>query len=529
MAIDLARLSDAVRYEGGVSRRLILAYAGALSSLPGLALAQAPDGRPVFTSDPFTQGVASGDPDHRGFVIWTRLAPQPLEQNGGMPRQSVPVRWEVADDEGMTNIVQSGTANAAYLLGHSVHVEVEGLRPDRWYWYRFRTGEAVSAIGRSRTLPEPGSRPSQLRFAFVSCQDYQAGYYTAYKAIAQDDVDMVFHLGDYTYERAWRPDNKGPRRHIGPSPRTVGEYRAWHSLYRLDPLLQQAHARFPWFLTWDDHEVENNYAGPYSDRPDADPAEFLFQRANAYQVYYEQMPLRRRSTPRGPDMQLYRKASFGRLAEIFILDTRQYRTKQPYGGERHDISEDALDPNATIMGAAQRKWLEAGLAASPATWNVLAQQVMMAMIDLDAPGPDYMMDTWSGYGRDRMDLMAFIGSRKIANPVVLTGDIHYAYVNDVRVDDRKMDQPIVAAEFIGPSISSAGDVPDDPAAVQRKLTNNPFMHFHDRKRGYVRCTVTPKTWRADYMGVDSVQRPDGAVSQRAAFVVEAGRKGVQRA
>jgi alkaline phosphatase D len=222
----------------------------------------------------------------------------------------------VAEDEGMGRIVQTGTATAAFLLGHSVHAEVTGLRPDRWYWYRFRTGDAVSPVGRTRTLPEPGARPSQLRFAFASCQHYETGLFTAYQKMAEDDLDLIVHLGDYIYEGAAEIGHPVVRRHIGPRLASLADYRIRHAQYRADPMLQAAHARFPWFVTWDDHEVRDNYSGDFTKDVGVDRTAFLIQRANAYQVYYEQMPLRRRSIPRGPDMQLYRTAAYGAAGRV---------------------------------------------------------------------------------------------------------------------------------------------------------------------------------------------------------------------
>lgn len=527
MSLDRKELRAAIRHEGGVTRRLFLTYAASLSALPLLAnRVEGAPRRASFQAYPFSLGVASGDPDHTGFVIWTRIAPSPLDPDGGMRSEPVEVRWEVAEDEGMKTIVQSGKSVAKALLGHSVHVEVMGLKPDRWYWYRFQSDDAASPIGRARTLPEPNANPAQLRFAFASCQHYEAGFFTAYSQMAKDELDLVFHLGDYIYEGPGRENQI--RKHAGPKLITLGDYRIRHAQYRSDPLLKGMHARCPWFVTWDDHEFENNYAADISERQEMDPAEFLLQRANAYQAYYEMMPLRRQSIPRGPDMRLYRKASFGRLAEFCVLDTRQYRSDQPNGDRASDLNADALNPNASILGAAQRKWLQDSLAASPATWNVLAQQVMMGMVDRTA-GNDkrYSMDQWPGYAAERMDLVKYMADRKVKNPVILTGDIHTNWVNDLRVDDRKAETPVVATEFVGTSITSGGNGIDKPEGLDVLLSENPCIRFHNRQRGYVRCTITPAQWRSDYIVVPEVTKPDGQVSTRASFVVEAGKPGAK--
>ena len=529
MTLDLTPLRGAVRHEGGLSRRLLLAYAASFASLPLLAVrSEGAIRRFRFQADPFSLGVASGDPDKNSVVLWTRLAPAPLTPDGGMPNAPVEVRWELAEDEAMKTVVQRGIAVATPLLGHSVHVEVAGLKPDRWYWYRFQSGEAVSPVGRTRTLPDPTANPSQLRFAFASCQHFENGYFTAYARMAQDDLDLVFHLGDYIYEGAGR-DN-AVRKHAGPKLFTLGDYRVRYSQYRADPLLQAIHARCPWFVTWDDHEVENNYASDSSARKNADVAEFLIQRANAYQAYYEMMPLRRRSIPRGPDMKLYRKASYGRLAELLILDTRQYRSDQPNNDTTSDINAEALNPQSSIMGATQRAWLQDSLAASPGVWSIVAQQVMMGMVDR-TPGElkGYSMDQWPGYAYERMALAQFMADRKIKNPVVLTGDIHSNWVNDLRVDDRKADTPVVATEFVGTSITSGGDGSPSVKGLDVLMRENPCVHFHNRQRGYVRCTVTPSSWRSDYIVVPTVTIPNGAASLLASFVVEAGKPGAKPA
>jgi len=524
--LDLKYLRAAVRHEGGISRRLFLAYAATLATAPWWADQSRAATASAFQSDPFTLGVASGDPDHTGMVLWTRLAPTPLDPDGGMKPSSVEVLWEVAEDEGMKRVVQRGKAAAAPELGHSVHVELEGLQPDRWYWYRFRAGGAESPIGRTRTLPAPGAMPERLRFAFASCQHYETGLFTAYERMAKDELDLVFHLGDYIYEG---PGREGlVRKHAAPKLMTLADYRVRHAQYRSDPFLHGMHARCPWFVTWDDHEVENNYAAGIASRKSVDPAEFLVQRAHAYQAYYEMMPLRSRSLPKGPDMQLYRKGSFGRLAELLVLDTRQYRTDQPNGDKASDLNEAALDPKATLLGNRQREWLQASLASSPATWNILAQQVMMGMVDR-APGEphSYSMDQWPGYAHERMELVRYMAEHQVKNPVVLTVDIHSNWVNDLRIDDRKPETPVVATEFVGTSISSGGNGADKPRRLDTLLAENPGLKFHNTQRGYVRCTVTPREWRSDYVVVEDVTQPGGKVTERASFVVEAGRPGAK--
>jgi alkaline phosphatase D len=482
----------------------------------------------AFEADPFSLGVASGDPSSTGVVLWTRLAPKPLEPGGGLPAELIEVQWEIADDESMKNVVRHGKAVATPQLGHSVHVEAEGLEPDRWYWYRFRAGDAESRVARARTLPDPTAMPESLRFAFASCQNYEQGLFTAYEAMARDELDLIFHLGDYIYEYEGR-ENK-VRKHVGGEIATLDDYRIRHAQYRSDPHLQAAHERCPWFVTWDDHEVDNNYAGTVSEEKGVDPLDLLARRANGYQAYYEMMPLRRGAIPKGADMRLYRKTAFGRLAEFMILDTRQYRTDQPNGDRAADLNEAALDRRNTLLGPEQAGWLKASLLESVGNWNVLAQQVMMGMVDR-SPGEDrrYSMDQWAGYAYERMQIGKFLAERRVPNPVVLTGDIHTNWVNDLRVDDRVTETPVVATEFVGTSISSGGNGLREPKYLAELLSENPCVRYHNAERGYVRCAVSPATWQSDYIVVEDVTRPGVPAVKRASFVVEAGKPGAETA
>jgi alkaline phosphatase D len=479
-----------------------------------------------FSDYPFQLGVASGDPSPDGFVLWTRLAPKPLE-GGGAPDKTIEVQWQVAADEQMTKVVQKGTAFAKPQQAHTIHVEVDRLLPDRWYWYQFKAGSEVSPKGRSRTLPPNSAMPERLRFAVASCQHFETGYFTAYEHMAKDDIDLVVHLGDYIYEGAGR--DKQIRKHHGEELSSLEDYRARYAQYRLDPALQQMHAQVPWIVTWDDHEVDNNYAGAISEEKNVTPQQLLKRRARAYQAYYEHMPLRRSSLPHGPDMQLYRRISFGRLAEFFVLDTRQYRSDQPCGDGNKAPCEEVYNPRATLMGNRQRDWLLRGLGQSTAKWNVLAQQVMMARVDRTAgDAVAYSMDQWPGYEMERRRLLKFFHDRKISNPVVLTGDIHNNWANDLIADFDKLDSRIVGAEFVGTSISSGGNGTREPRNLEKLLSENPFVKFHNNERGYVRCQVTPTEWRADYQTVAYVDRLGAPAVTRATFQLQDGRPGLNK-
>ena len=508
-------------WRGRLDRRAFLL--GGIAVVAAGALPRARE-RVRWASDPFTLGVASGDPTHDGVVLWTRLAPEPLK--GDAIADPVDVTWELADDPAMRRIVKQGRATAAPAAAHSVHVEVDGLDANRWYWYRFHAGAATSPIGRTKTLPRSNDDVNRLRFAFASCQHYETGFFTAYRHMCTEDLDVVFHLGDYIYEGPGRENTI--RRHHGPELTTLQHYRDRYAQYRLDPDLQAAHASFPWIVTTDDHEVDNNYAGEISENNDPRDV-FLARRAAAYQAYYEHMPLRRRAIPSGPNIQLYRQFSYGQLASFFVLDTRQYRSDQPCGDLTRVPCPGTADPAATLLGAAQERWLFEGLDRSRRRWNVMPQQVMVARVD-QFPGAEerVSMDQWSGYDAGRTRLLEQFARRRAPNPIVLTGDIHSNWVNDLKVDFRDAKAPAVGTEFVGTSITSGGDGVDLPERLVGVMSENPFVRFYNGQRGYVSCSVTPQRWQTDFQVVDFVTKKESPRRTRASFVVEDGRPGAQR-
>ncbi len=487
------------------------------------------------SSDPFTLGVASGDPLPDGVVLWTRLAPDPLA-GGGMPPRPVPVDWELAEDESFRRVVRSGTATADPSFAHSVHVEVDGLEPASWYFYRFRAGGAISPAGRTRTAPT--GAPDRLRLAVASCQHYEQGLYTAYQHMAAEDLDLVLHVGDYIYESDTPPDRPRLRQHNSTEPVTLDEYRNRYALYKSDPSLQAAHAAFPWIATWDDHDVESNYANliPELPNPTEGPAQdpragFPARRAAAYQAYYEHLPLRRPQRPKGADLRLYRHLAFGDLADLRVLDTRQYRTDQPCeDGRRAPRCAGAFDPAATMTGPAQERWLLDGLSSSRARWRVVPQQLPIFQRDFTA-GPEraFDMDRWDGYPAARDRILGFIAARQIPDVIVLSGDIHAFFASDLKADYDDASSPTVGAEFVATSISSAGDGFDTTPDDDKLLAESPHVRFHNRRRGYLRCEVTPGLWRTDMRAVDVVTVPGAPVTTKASFVVENGRPGIMQA
>jgi alkaline phosphatase D len=501
-------------------RRLLVAgaAAGGLVAAGGLPVAAAANGSRRLPRDPFTLGVASGDPSADGVVLWTRLAPDPLE-GGGMPDRPVRVEWEVATDERMRRVVRRGSVYAVPDRAHAVHAEVHGLRSDSWYWYRFRAEGYLSMTGRTRTTPAAHADPRRLRFAFVSCQNWQDGLWPAYHGLASEDLDLVVPLGDYIYEGGVDP--AAVRQHNSPEIVTLADYRNRHALYRTDPSLQAAHAAFPWMITWDDHEVDNNYAG---DVPEDGQPDFLARREVAYQAYEEHMPLPRRLRQHGT--RVYRDAAWGRLLGLHVLDTRQYRTDQPCGDGIQFPCPAQVDPAATMTGPEQERWLLRELDRSRARWNVIAQQVIMARVDfLPGDGEVFNMDQWDGYVAARNRLLGFVHHRQPSNPVVITGDIHSSWVSDLKADFLDPDSATIGTEFVGTSISSDFPVELIPA-VEAALPGNPHLRYFDgRRRGYTRCEVTKRQWQTDYRTVETTLDPEAPVTTTASFVVADGEPG----
>ena len=518
-----------------LSRRRLLTGALALGATQLTApIVRRAGAQPRFTSTPFTLGVASGYPLPTGVVLWTRLAPAPLQPGGGMSSHDVVgVEWEVATDERMSQVVQKGTVAATPEWAHSVHVEVEGLEPGRWYWYRFRAGGEASPIGRTRTAPAVNATVERLRFAFASCQQYEQGYFGAYHRMLADDLDLMVFMGDYIYESSWGRDHV--RKHGAPEPHTLEDYRVRHAVYKTDADLQAAHAACPWIVTWDDHEVSNDYADDRSQF--AHPREWYLQRrAGAYKAYYEHMPLRRQMVPLGPQMRLYHAVPFGSLVQFHMVDDRQYRSHQPCAapgrGGSAVVGEDCaerLDPRLTMLGEVQERWLETGLDRSRARWNVIGQQTLMAQLDRKlGAGQQFWTDGWDGYPAARRRLLDYLGKRKPANPVVIGGDVHMFWVTDLKPDFDDARSPVVASEIVGTSITSQNARKQED--VDALMGDNPHIRFaNPTRRGYVRVEVTPQRMQADLRAMRSVTQPRAAVDTLASFVVEDGRPGAQRA
>ncbi|HEX5620794.1 MAG TPA: alkaline phosphatase D family protein [Solirubrobacteraceae bacterium] len=520
-------------WDNRISRRTLLRTGGTLAA--GLVLfdrsALRADASPPFEGFPFPLGVASGDLTADSVVLWTRLAPLGLDGTG-MPDEAYSVRYEVATDPEFARIVRSGTEVAVPDEVHSVHAEVGGLQPDTVYWYRFKWGATESRVGRTRTAPLPSETPDPLRFAFVSCQNYTHGYFTAYADLVQQDLDFVVHLGDYIYE--------GPglipavRAHLPAATlMSLSDYRTRHAQYRTDTDLQTAHATVPFVMTWDDHEFKNNYGDLDVDEPATPLEDVAARRAAAYLAYWEHAPLARARKPVGEDLPLYRRIDWGSLARFHVLDTRQYRSVRAVqcSAARRDPESGYcpawLDPARVMLGAQQRDWLFKNLGGSRASWNVLANQVPFAPEDnLAGFQRRFFPDRWDGFVAERQRVLDFIAEHGLGNVVAITGDSHVNAVRNVPGSFRSMDSQPVATEFVGTSISTNGDTPPDTSYGGDP--DNPHHLFYSDRRGYVIVDADPQRWTSTFRVMQSVTVPQSPVSTVATFAVEQGSPGAYR-
>lgn len=503
--------------------------AGTPSSRPVRTDARPTAASPGLRASPFTLGVASGDPSTDGFVIWTRLAPEPLVDDGlgGMPSRRYVVGWEVAHDARFRRVVQRGSASAGPESAHAVHVTTRGLPAGREFWYRFRVGRHVSPAGRARTTPPASSLPSELRMAFASCSNYPVGYFTAYRHLAEESPDLVLHLGDYQYEGAANPADLRP--HVGAETTGLAGYRQRIAQYRTDPDLQAAHAAAPWLVVWDDHEVDNNWAGDEPEKPEERDG-FLDRRAAAFRAYYEHMPLRRTSVPNGPDLRLFRRIGWGRLANFHMLDTRQYRTDQANGDGWKPREGGYDDPDRTLTGGEQEEWLIDGFRSSRARWDVLGQQVFFGgRRNATEAEETVSMDSWDGYPASRDRVTQGWVDAGVRNPVVLTGDVHTHWAGDLYSD--YADQggaDIVGSELVTTSITSGGDGYDEPEGTHPWFADNPNLKFWNSLRGYVSTTITPGSLRADFRCIPGVTTPDAPVFTRRSYAIDDQVRGLRQ-
>ncbi len=479
-------------------------------------------------SNPFALGVASGDPDDTSVVLWTRLVHDDLAD------ADYTLAVDIAHDANFADLVSSRPIDAPSRFGHSVHALATGLEPDTWYWYRFRAGESASVVGRTRTMPVGDQTP--LRFGFSSCQNWESGAYGAHRHLADAELDLFIWLGDYIYEYGPRDQGvatpAGPRVHGSPEIEDLDAYRARYAQYRSDPHLQAHHAARPWIITWDDHEVDNNYAALNTeDRQDQDA--FDQRRRVAHQAWWEHMPVR--LDPPDDRLRIYRTLRWGTLVDLHMLDGRQYRAAQPTDGEPvqlpagsfdvQRLGPTALDPQQSLLGLEQREWLEGQVAASSAKWNVLGNQVYMhGLSALPGDAPAINPDSWDGYFGERQELLTELSS-STDNLIVLTGDFHSSSVGELRPDPFALDAPVVATEFMAPAISSVF-----PAVLVDLapfvLGVNPQIRHFDPRNGFMTCEVDAATWTTTLHVLDDVTNEDSALTPTATFVVSAGIPGI---
>jgi len=523
-----------------VDRRRFLEYAWwcvgsatALALLPGGSLTATRR----FPTNPFTLGVASGDPTSSGIVLWTRLAPEPADP-AAVGRARIPVRWRVARDDRLRHVVAHGTATASPELAHSVHVEVDRLRSGADYFFQFDAGGEESPIGHFRTAPDRDRWANRLTFAVATCQDHPSGYYTAYRDMVRNDLDLVLHLGDYTYEYRIDVSNRqeGPPSGFEEETVDLRTYRLRHTLYKLDPDLQAAHAKFPFAVVWDDHEVANDYSGLAPEFGSPSP-EFTARRTAAYQAFYEHLPIRNarakprqdRRDPRDPieTLRIYRRLDYGRLAEFTMLDDRQYRTDNPCGDGESLRCDAALGDDYTMLGRRQERWVGDGFDDSRARWSIVGQQLLLAELEhLPYEDERYWNDAWDGYPVARRRLLDTVVDERVRNPVFFTGDWHSTFVNDLKLDFKDPAAPTVATEFVTPAITTGGDsTPYGPYYGPMVPFNPHIKYFEGDRRGYMKATVTRDELRIDLRFVSAVQDPTATGHTERTFYVEDGQPG----
>jgi alkaline phosphatase D len=500
-------------------------FVAGLAGLGSLWLPTHARAEPPLAADPFGLGVASGRPTAASVVLWTRLMP------GGEPGEPlvapIPVDWAIAEDEAMQRVVGRGQATAEAAWAHSVHVEAAGLKPGRPYWYRFTVRGKASPVARTRTLPAATERLQALGFVFASCQQYEQGYYSAFRHMAAEEAAFVLHLGDYIYEKSW--GRELVRHHEGGRTTTLDEYRDRYAQYKSDRDLQAAHAAFPWIVTWDDHEVDDDYTDDLSPQ-EPDRRRFLAQRAAAYQAFWEHMPLPLSFRPQGPSLRLYDRYRVGDLAEFHVLDERQYRSHHACRGRlpRNKVMGDCaerLDPARTMLGAEQERWLAEGLARGSPRWNVIAQQTLMAQVDRgEGEHRAFWHDGWDGYAPARQRLLDAVAGSPVRNTLVASGDVHSFWAADLKRDFDAAKAPIVATEFVGGSITSQGPT---QARVKALLGRNPDLRYGlGGRNGYAQVSLTPKAATVSFRVVGSVKEPTSAIATAQRFTVEAGHPGV---
>lgn len=503
----------------------------ACSSAPGLRSQSPSLLRPA--SNPFSLGLASSVLGEDSVLLWTRILPAEFDVDVP-PLADVLFRWELAADESFTQVVRSGEARALASRAHCVHIKVQGLEPDRPYFYRFHCANFTSVVGSTRTCPRPAAKPNSLTIAFASCQHWEFGYFGAYGDLAQQRPDLILFLGDYIYEGGpYAGPGQRARRHSGATAKTLAQYRARYALYKSDPHLQLAHACAPWLSIWDDHEVDNDYAGHIS--RDRDPA-FEARRLAAYQAYFEHMPVdfdALLSSAHSINSKIYRSLDWGQLAKISFLDTRQYRdvhacVSPGRGGAFAESGCPArLDPTRSLLGMEQERWLDQSLSRSLAAWNLVAQQTLVTSLSttLETNANERVwMDGWDGYGAAKRRLLASLARPNLNNPVVIGGDVHSQWIGDLRQNPQDSAERIIATELCGTSLTSSSGITQKQAELA--MRNNPGLRYGNaNKHGYNLLEIKAGSAKLSVRVSEDLRDPDSLVSTLASFVIDSGRPG----
>jgi alkaline phosphatase D len=502
----------------------------ALALAPWLQAVAAPaNPRRTWRVNPFALGVASGRPRAESVVLWTRLLFS--DEDRAMGTEPLRVQVEVFADAALKRRVHHVDVNTDATRAHSLHAHVQHLQPSTDYWYRFSQGDAYSTVGHTRTAPALNADVGQLRIALASCQHYEQGDYVAHEEIAQQPLDFVLFVGDYIYESS--NAQYALRKHIGDEPKTLAQYRARYEQYKSDPRLQAAHAAHPWVLMWDDHEVVNDYAND-QDRQYTDPQQMLKRRAAAYQAYFEHQPLLLGPDAGAPaDMRLYDYFAWGKLADIWTLDCRQYRSAQACrdpvrGGGRMVVQCDELtDPTRSMLGQTQERWLSERLRGSTRAWKLLAQATQISSTSIPAPtGRAYWNDAWDGYPEARKRLLQTVVDAKLQDVVTLGGDVHCNVAAPLRLEPNNPQSPIVASELVTTSITSRG-LGDKAAALIRE-SNADLLHYRSDERGYSLITVMPNQVSCDFRTTRFPAGSEPGFKTQARYVVKRGVAGPQR-
>lgn len=467
---------------------------------------------------PFYHGVASGDPLQDRVIIWTRIT---LDT----PTDPVAVDWKIATDTGMTNIVNSGSTSTNVGVDYTVKVDVTGLQPDTWYYYQFSYGTQKSLVGRTRTLPV-GNNVDSLRVGVVSCQDYENGFYNAYNHMAtRNDMDVIFHLGDFIYEygagSSIGRDHEPPTEII-----SLSDYRIRHSQYRLDDDLRAAMQQYPFICIWDDHETANDaYKDGADNHTEGTEGLYVDRKSYSTKAYSEWMPIR---LPEPNNLEkIYRKFVWGDLMETYFLESRLLARDQQIAGTGTVSANDPAvqDTNRRLLGVEQMGWLQNGMSNSSAEWQVIAQQVMMAPLLINIPFTSISnianTDQWDGYPAERNRLYNHIMSNNIDNVVVLTGDIHTSWANDLPLPNYNNGANSVGVEFVGTSVTSSGFL--DFPVTSIITSSNPHIQWLDLfQHGYMIMDVNQQRVQNDWYFVSTVETPTYTVACGKSYYVNNG-------